>query len=498
MSLTTPPGPEWLAEVSRRFESGWRCGTPASLADVVAGAPEDVRPALFRRLLEIEREYRGRAGQPLTPDEARDRYGGLGAWAGPILDDVVPAETALVLDVVHGPYAGRSYSLAGHATFTIGRQPGHYISLPDDPHLSRAHCLIEVNPPFARVVDLGSKTGTVVNGHRQDQADLRDGDEVRAGLTVFRVRVPGVQGFGTLSLPDPRTTVSHTPGGPPAVPGYRLGGELGRGAMGVVYHATRESDGAEVAVKTLLPAIPPTRTALGRFIREADILRRLSHPNIVAFRDAGATGPHLYFVMEFVPGTSAGALVATHGPLPAGRVLGWAVQFLDALAHAHETGFVHRDVKPSNLLVRGAPGSEVVKVSDFGLARAYEESSMSGLTVANTSGGTPAFMPPEQVTDFRSVRPAADQYAAAATLFHLLTGRGVYEKARSTQDMLRRILVEDPIPLRPDAPPPPGRFGPVIRRALARDPADRFSSVRAMLASLTAPDHGPAGRGESS
>jgi serine/threonine-protein kinase len=488
MPTNPAPDPERLArlveELCRGFEDGWRAGTPAPLAEVVAAAPDDARPALFRRLLEVEREYRGRLGQPLTPDDVRDRFGGLGAWAAAILDDVVPAETALVLDVVHGPYAGRSFSLAGHATFTVGRQPGQYISLPDDPHLSRAHCLIEVNPPFARVIDLGSKTGTVVNGHRQDQADLRDGDEVRAGLTVFRVRVPGVQGFGTLSLPEQRTTVSHNPTPSPAVPGYALGRELGRGAMGVVYHATRESDGSEVAIKTLLPAIPPTRTALGRFVREADILRKLSHPNIVAFRDAGAAGPLLYFVMEYVPGTSAGAVVATHGPLPPARVRVWAAQFLDALAHAHETGFVHRDVKPTNLLVAGEPGAEVVKVSDFGLARAYEESSMSGLTVANVSGGTPAFMPPEQVTDFRSVRPAADQYAAAATLYHLLTGRGVYEKAHSTQEMLRRILVEDPIPLRADAPPLPEPFGTIVRRSLARDPAARFPSVRAMRAAL--------------
>ena len=406
------------------------------------------------------------------------------------LADELPAEPDLVLDVTHGPAAGRSFPLSGHATFSVGRQAGLQIHLPEDLHLSRVHCLVEVNPPLARVVDLGSKSGTFVNGKRVSQADLRDGDDVRAGVTVFRVRVPTASGPGTLSLPDEEFGGAtrgdqFAVGEPPSIPGYWLGPELGRGSMGVVYRAERAPDGEVVAIKMLLPAMPVTRTALGRFLREADILRRLDHPHIVGFREAGAVGRMLYFVMEFVPGENAGAVVLRGGPLPPGRALAWAGQLLDALAHAHAAGFVHRDVKPSNLLVLAGPGGESVKVSDFGLARAYEESSMSGLTVANSSGGTPAFMPPEQVTDFRSVRPAADQYAAAATLYYLLTGENVYEREKSTQAMLRRILLEEPLPLRPGAPPLPDPFGPVLRRALARDPAARFPNIQAMWSALS-------------
>jgi serine/threonine-protein kinase len=254
--------------------------------------------------------------------------------------------------------------------------------------------------------------------------------------------------------------------------------------VGVVYRAVREADGAMVAVKTLLPAVPITRIALGRFLREAGILRQLSHPRIVGFHESGSSGGFLYFVMEYVAGVNARAIIHDSGPLSVPRALAWADQMLDALTYAHEKGFVHRDVKPGNLLVVGSPGEEVVKVSDFGLARTYEASSMSGLTVANASGGTPAFMPPEQVTDFRSVRPEADQYAAAATLYYFLTGSNVYEPCGSVQGMLRRILVEDPIPLRPDAAPLPEPFGPVIRRALAREPKDRFPSIRTMREAL--------------
>lgn len=478
--------PRTIDAICDRFEDGWRYGRPVPIEEMIRDAPPEIHPGLFRGVLEIEQEYRRRSDRPLSQAEAHARFAPLGPWAVAILDDVFPTEPTLILDVIHGPYAGQTFPLAGHSTFTVGRQAGQHVCLPDDRSLSRAHCLVEVNPPLIRVIDLGSKAGTKLNGQNVSQADLRDGDEVQAGLTVFRVRVPEAGGLGTVTILE-----RHGPGvfascGPPVISGYRVGHELGRGAMGVVYHAVREADGTEVAVKSLLPAMPVTRTALGRFSREAAILRELSHPNIVTFRDVGAVGPCLYFIMEYVPGTSAAAIIKESGPITPDRLMGWTGQFLGGLAHAHEKGYVHRDVKPGNLLVVGAPGSEVVKVSDFGLARAYEESSMSGLTIANSSGGTPAFMPPEQVTDFRSARPAADQYAAAATLYQLLTGEAVYERG-STQQILRRIQVEEPIPLRADAPPLPKPFGPVIRRALARDPNDRFPDIRAMLAALTAP-----------
>src|SRR5439155_16024433 len=243
--------------------------------------------------------------------------------------------------------------------------------------------------------------------------------------------------------------------------------------------AVREAGGEVIAVKTILPAVAPTPAAVGRFCREADVLGRLAHPNVVGYRGSGAAGPLLYVVMEYVAGETASAVVARDGPLPPGRVLGWAGQLLDALSYAHESGFVHRDVKPGNLLVAAGAAGEVVKLSDFGLARAYQGSGLSGLTTDGSAGGTPAYMPPEQVTDFRRARPAADQYAAAATLFHLLTGSGVYEPAETAGEALGRILSAEPIPLRPGAPPLPDPFGPVIRRALARDPAARFPDCRA-------------------
>src|SRR5262249_19730164 len=124
-------------------------------------------------------------------------------------------------------------------------------------------------------------------------------------------------------------------------------------------------------------------------------------------------------------------------------------------------------------------------LADFGLARAYQESAMRGLTLAGTPGGTPGFMAPEQVLDFRGAGPAADQYAVAATLYYLLTGEPIYEPATTTLDLFMRIIHTEPIPLRPAAPALPGRLGEVLRRALARDPRRRYPDVTAMRQALS-------------
>src|SRR5262249_44421461 len=142
----------------------------------------------------------------------------------------------------------------------------------------------------------------------------------------------------------------------------------------------------------------------------------------------------LFFAMEYVEGESAGTLVKRDGPFALERVVALGCQLLDALAHAHSHGIVHRDVKPSNVLVTTVDGREMLKLADFGLAGAYRAAALSGLTMTGTPGGTPGYRPPEQVLDFRHARPAADQYAAAATLYYLLKGQPIYEPAPTMMD----------------------------------------------------------------
>ncbi len=388
---------------------------------------------------------------------------------------------ALVLHAVAGPLSGQEFRLSGHSSFLVGRGPGAlHLVLENDPGISRTHFLIEANPPQARLVDLRSKNGTFVNGTRVAEADLRHGDEVKAGQTVLRVEMPAGHHTVTVGGSSPATPAET----PFFFPGYEVVRELGRGGMGVVYHARSVPSGEDVALKVVSPAVAPNPQTLGRFQREMAILERLTHPHIVRFLRTGESGGLLYFVMEYVEGESASAAVHRDRPFAPGRVVRLGCQLLEALAHAHLQGFIHRDVKPGNLLL--ARADDAVKLADFGLGRTYQASMMSGLTMSGQQGGTPGFIPPEQVVDFRSARPPADQYGAAATLYYLLTGRMVYEPSRSSADLMMRVLGEEPLPLRQPAGGPtlPGGLGPVLCRALARDPRQRYPDVLAFRDAL--------------
>jgi serine/threonine-protein kinase len=479
-----------VQRLAAHFEAGWQAGSPPPLEDQLDQVAPEGRPELFRQLVRLEADFRQQQGNPLTAAEARQRFSRLGPWVAGLLPELDDSP-ALTLEVVAGPQAGRRFQMAGHTTFYVGRGPsGVHLALEGDPGMSRVHFLVEFNPPRARLEDLRSKNGTFVNGKKVQHADLRDGDEVLAGNTRFRVELP--QGERTVTVEAPGQSIPPTDLPPPPAPrllafaGYTLEGELGTGGMGVVYRARRHGDGQLVAIKTVLPAVAPRPETLARFQREVAILRRLEHPHIVRFLDSGEAGGLLYFVMEYVEGPSAARLVKLDGPMAPGRVVALGCQLLEALAHAHLQGIVHRDVKPGNVLLAQHEGREVLKLADFGLGRAYQESAMSGLTIAGTPGGTPGYMPPEQVLDFRAARPAADQYATAATLYYLLTGQPVYEPAASPTDLLVRILQHEPIPLRPASPGPalPPKLHAVLCRALAREPRQRFPDVLGMREAL--------------
>src|SRR5262249_13895951 len=136
----------------------------------------------------------------------------------------------------------------------------------------------------------------------------------------------------------------------------------------------------------------------------------------------------VWVALEFVKGSDAARRVARQGPMPVAAAVRVAMNALAGLAHAPALGVVHRDVKPSNVMLAELGGRKRgVKLTDFGLARVYEDSRLSGLTLTGDMGGTPAFMPPEQILDFRNVGPAADIYGTAATLYHLLSGKYTFD-----------------------------------------------------------------------
>lgn len=254
--------------------------------------------------------------------------------------------------------------------------------------------------------------------------------------------------------------------------------------MGVVYLALETAAARAVALKTVIPVMAGDQVAFDRFLREARILETLIHPNIVAFHEMNHADSQLYFAMEYVPGTDASRLVNSHGPLSVGRAVGLICQALEALDYAHAKGIVHRDIKPSNMMVTKVAGREVVKLTDFGLARAYQSSKLSGLTLTGDIGGTPAYMAPEQILDFRNVQPAADQFSIAATLYNLLTNCYIHDSPGRRELLLLKILEADPVPIQSRRRDLPLALAQVIHRALARQPEKRFPNVRKMRQSL--------------
>jgi serine/threonine-protein kinase len=391
------------------------------------------------------------------------------------------------ITVTGGPHRGQVFESPAHDTLIVGRSEAAQLRLPlKDMALSRVHFMIEVNPPFCRLMDMASTNGTFVNRRRVTTVDLVDGDVIRVGQTTLSVAfVPGDPEPEVSRAPDGDAETVSYDGGALPISRYRIEKELGRGGMGVVYLAHDDARGEVVALKTIAPTASGSSPALARFLREASLLRRLDHPHIVGFREIGYVGGLLYFAMDYVPGTDAdGLLRAFGGPLPTGRAVDLACQSLAALSYAHARGVVHRDIKPSNLLVAEAAGRPVLKVADFGFARLYLDSPLSGLTVAGTVGGTSEYLAPEQISNFRDARPSADQYAAGATLYYLLTGHKVYDFPATVERQLLMILQEDPVPIGARRRDIPAALAAVVHRALARDPAARFPDVDAFRAAL--------------
>ncbi len=424
----------------------------------------------------------------------------------------------ITLTVTEGPHQGQVFVFDGHDTFLVGRSKRAHFRLPSkDRYFSRIHFLVELNPPHCRLMDMSSSNGTYVNGQRVERSDLRDGDTIRAGQTVLQVAVaapavapavvsaappaPAVAPPPALALPaecagcGAALTEADDIGLCPAcqvesrtmrqaVAGYHIVRELGRGAMGLVYLAVCRADCRPVALKTIIPAAGGNETQILRFLREANILRELEHPHIVAFRDMGESNGLLYFAMDYVRGKDAFQLLKKQGPFDVRRAAGLIVQLLDALAFAHARGFVHRDVKPSNLLVAEQDGAERLMVADFGLAKVYQASNLCGLTMTGDVGGTIPFMAPEQITEYRTARPPVDQYSAAASLYNLLTGFYVYDFPSSFQEQLLTVLNESPVPIGKRRPDLPKALAAVVHRGLAREPAARFPDAGAMRDAL--------------
>jgi serine/threonine-protein kinase len=251
---------------------------------------------------------------------------------------------------------------------------------------------------------------------------------------------------------------------------YTIESLLGRGGMGTVYVATHDRLGRKVALKVIAPELALDETFRARFLRESELAASLDHPNTIPIYDADEVDGVLYLAMRYVSGPSLQALIKERGALSPADTLMITEQIGSALDAAHATGLVHRDVKPANILV-AEPGDHAY-LCDFGLAK---RTSSEGATQTGSFLGTVDYSSPEQI-EGRPLDGRSDLYSLGCVLYHCLTGRKPYE--RDSDFAVLEAHLRDP------PPSLAGPLDPVIARATAKDPGDRYETGEALASAF--------------
>src|SRR5487761_1354918 len=288
-----------------------------------------------------------------------------------------------------------------------------------------------------------------------------------------RERVPGPShkqdGLGSpSSISAPPELADH--------PDYELIKELGQGGMGTVYLTrNRMMDRMEV-LKVISTALLARPGALERFQQEIRSAAKLLHPNIVAAHSVLRPGDLLVFAMEYVKGQDLSQVVKQRGPLPVANAAFYIHQVANGLQHAHEKGMVHRDIKPNNLMLTIDGKKHVVKILDFGLAKASsEKGAESGLTKSGQMLGTPDYVAPEQTLDAHKADIRADIYSLGCTLYFLLSGGPPFQE-QSLYEILEAHRKREPKPLSLVRPEIPAELATLVAKMMAKDPTKRYQT----------------------
>jgi serine/threonine protein kinase len=255
--------------------------------------------------------------------------------------------------------------------------------------------------------------------------------------------------------------------------GYRVEGQIGQGGMGVVYRVTNVALNRIYALKALAPELAEDEQFRSRFQREMRIAASLEHPNVVRIHYAGEQDGFLFLAMDYIDGDDLRRVVLRDGAMDPARAVEILTQVASALDAAHTKGLVHRDIKPGNILLATRDGEERAFLTDFGLAK--RSNTLAELTMTGTVVGTADYMAPEQVmgeaTDART-----DIYALGCVFFQMVTGKVPYEREKTLATMFAHVH-DPPPPLTAPISTEYPEFAPVVERALAKQPGDRYLSA---------------------
>ncbi len=453
---------------------------------------------------------------------------------------------SVFLTCIAGPLNGQIFRLTGSPVFLFGRNPKAHFSLAADPAASQLHFLVDVSDNRVRIFDLGSTNGLIINDRHlggkmgapfNEFEPLADGDTILAGACLFRLsieepearqpspaalgavlgnvvvantnrhptegkltavipkddRTGGIAAGGKKTPPSPPPAADAPADGQddfagmPQIEGFTILDKIGGGGRGVVYKAIKNDTGASAAIKMMLFNRNKSKKqrSLEMFRREIQITRQLDHPHIIRYLADGISQGLPYLALEYVEGGNLEALIANSPDkrmdLPLAIPL--FIQLLEAVSAMHSRSLVHRDIKPKNILLdlrRG--GGLAVKLSDMGLSCRFTNQDSDDFLPIICEGGTPAYMPPEQLTDLTRAIPQSDVFSAAATFYQMLTGSLLYDF--SGKDQSEAILAGRFKPIlqrRPDLPLP---IANMVARALSYSPENRFANAQEMLAAL--------------
>lgn len=265
------------------------------------------------------------------------------------------------------------------------------------------------------------------------------------------------------------------------IPGYRILGKLGAGAMATVFKAKQLSLDRMVAIKVLPRKFTTNAQFIERFYAEGRAAAQLNHPNIVQAYDVGKAGEYHYFVMEYVEGRTVYDDITKHKRFDEREAIDIVTQIAEALQHAHERGLIHRDVKPKNIMINR---EGVAKLADMGLARAISDKEAAEAE-AGKAFGTPYYISPEQIRGEVNVGPPADVYSLGATLYHMVTGNVPFD-GKNPSAVMHKHLKADLVPPDHVNPKLSAGISEVIEMMMAKDPRKRYQSCKDLLVDLRA------------